>query len=152
MAEIRCEECSSIIPNGAKACPNCGCPVEEKITPYDDKFNNERHGFMNKKIDCNNDQFAVDKSLSNRQVAWNCIRTLALFNKIICIILAIVWFVASCVSAPWGFLIGILLILLAYCIYLIGKTLIAFIAVALETSDDIRKIKNYIENQKGQRQ
>ncbi len=29
MAEIRCEECGSIIPNGAKACPNCGCPIEE---------------------------------------------------------------------------------------------------------------------------
>lgn len=32
MAEIRCEECGSIIPNGAKACPNCGCPQREKTT------------------------------------------------------------------------------------------------------------------------
>lgn len=32
MAEIRCEECGSIIPNGAKACPNCGCPINEKNT------------------------------------------------------------------------------------------------------------------------
>lgn len=30
MAEIRCEECGSIIPNGAKACPNCGCPIEQQ--------------------------------------------------------------------------------------------------------------------------
>lgn len=29
MAERRCEECGSIIPNGAKVCPNCGCPIEE---------------------------------------------------------------------------------------------------------------------------
>lgn len=29
MAERRCEECGSIIPNGAKACPNCGCPIED---------------------------------------------------------------------------------------------------------------------------
>ncbi len=28
MAERRCEECGSLIPTGAKACPNCGCPVE----------------------------------------------------------------------------------------------------------------------------
>lgn len=30
MAERRCEKCGSIIPNGAKACPNCGCPVEQQ--------------------------------------------------------------------------------------------------------------------------
>lgn len=29
MAERRCEECGSIIPNGATACPNCGCPIED---------------------------------------------------------------------------------------------------------------------------
>ena len=29
MAERRCEECGTIIPNGATACPNCGCPVED---------------------------------------------------------------------------------------------------------------------------
>ena len=29
MAERRCEDCGSIIPNGAKACPNCGCPIED---------------------------------------------------------------------------------------------------------------------------
>ncbi len=28
MAERRCEECGSLIPTGANACPNCGCPVE----------------------------------------------------------------------------------------------------------------------------
>lgn len=28
MAERRCEECGTIIPNGATACPNCGCPIE----------------------------------------------------------------------------------------------------------------------------
>lgn len=32
MAEIRCEECGSIIPNSATACPNCGCPIDEKTT------------------------------------------------------------------------------------------------------------------------
>lgn len=32
MALIKCEECGSIIPNGAKACPNCGCPIDEKTT------------------------------------------------------------------------------------------------------------------------
>ena len=30
MAERRCEECGSIIPNGATACPNCGCPIEQQ--------------------------------------------------------------------------------------------------------------------------
>ena len=29
MAERRCEECGSLIPYGATACPNCGCPVED---------------------------------------------------------------------------------------------------------------------------
>lgn len=32
MAERRCEECGSIIPNGATTCPNCGCPIDEKTT------------------------------------------------------------------------------------------------------------------------
>ena len=30
MAERRCEECGSLIPNGATTCPNCGCPVEQQ--------------------------------------------------------------------------------------------------------------------------
>lgn len=25
--DMKCEECGAIIPNGAKVCPNCGCPV-----------------------------------------------------------------------------------------------------------------------------
>ena len=29
MAERRCEECGTIIPNGATVCPNCGCPIED---------------------------------------------------------------------------------------------------------------------------
>lgn len=32
MTERRCEECGTIIPNGATACPNCGCPIDEKTT------------------------------------------------------------------------------------------------------------------------
>lgn len=66
--------------------------------------------------------------------------------------MAVVWFGVSCAAAPWGFLIGIILIFLAYAIYLIGKAIIAFIAVALETSDDIREIKNYMEKSKKHRQ
>ena len=26
--DMKCEECGAIIPNGAKVCPNCGCPVD----------------------------------------------------------------------------------------------------------------------------
>lgn len=164
MALIKCEECGQMISDTVENCPNCGAPVEKKLICPECgnrvnsgltscpkcgyKFNNKEHDFVSKETDNNNGQFSVDKSLSNRQVAWNCIRTLALLNKIICAILAVVWFGVSCAAAPRGFLIGIILIFLAYAIYLIGKAIIAFIAVALETSDDIREIKNYMEKSK----
>lgn len=173
MALIKCEECGQMVSDKAENCPNCGAPVEKKIicpecgnssglTPCPTcgyKFDYEEHRIVGEEDD--NGHFSVHKSLSNRQVAWGFIKWLALLNKIICSILAVVWFVASVTAmvvgkgpelAIVGIFIGVLLVLLVYGIYVMIRDLIAFIAVALETSDDIRKIKRHMEKSKKHRQ